>query len=82
MAAGAPAAGLDISEDLFGAGDPLAGPVNLGTPPGAANAFGLLLRDRDGPDRVEDVAAEVVSRIRDRGDYQPGSLARIWDMLA
>lgn len=81
IAAGAREVGLEIDTDLFGAGDPLTGPVTLGTRPGAANAFGVLLRDRDGPGQAEDVAPEVVRRIRDRGDYQPGSLTRVWNAL-
>lgn len=82
IAEGAACAGLDIDADQFGAGDALAGPVNLGTPPGPANAFGLLLSDRAGPERAQDVAPEVVTRIRERGDYQPGSLLRIWNALS
>ncbi len=85
IAAGAQAAGLEMRQEKL---DEIARNtnvrevlVNTASAGFAKKALRVLTKDRDGPDRIADVAAFTEDRIRSDAAYRPASLSKVMDAI-
>jgi uncharacterized protein (DUF2235 family) len=77
----APRAGLEFDRSALqavtGPADAVAEARGMEQKPALSNLYGLLLTDREGPDRAADVAESARLRVIRMGGYRPGSLGHV-----